>query len=229
MVSNIFKKSSLLAVALISAFTLNARHHSHDIQVLINQGDPNFNYTLFNGDGIECCNILLPRTNGGYYYLNGYIYPKGTVNPKNQSNFALDKDGNPLNEANSFGTFRCIAQFLTDVTFDENFPSEGTVLEDLRWDFYFCNDCDGHDGHHGVNNMTAFGQLMAGILGANEIIFSAEGLSMVATECNKHYNYIEKAKVYWNGDTETPQFLIKIRFRDKILFNGKCGESVQPQ
>lgn len=224
MVSQILKKSSLLAIALISVFSLSAKHHSHDIQVLINQADANFNYTLNNGDGIECCNILLPRTNGGYYYLNGYIYPKGTVNPKNQSNFALDRHGNALTAENSFGQFHCVANLLQNVTFDVNFPVEGTLLEDIRWDFYFYNDCDGHEGHHGVNNIIAFGKLLAGVLQANQVIFSGEGMPARATECNEHYNYIETAKVYWNGNVDAPQFLIKIRFRDKIFFNGKLSE-----
>ena len=95
MVAHIFKKSSFLAIALISALSLNARHHSHDIQVLINQAAPNFNYALFSlVSGLPAWTyntLLTPRTNGGSYSLNGYIYPKGTVNPKNQSNFALDK------------------------------------------------------------------------------------------------------------------------------------------
>jgi hypothetical protein len=213
MIAQLFKKSSLLMIALVSVVSLNAHHHSHRIQVLINQGDENFNYTLFNGDGIECCNILLPRSNGGYYYLNGYIYPKNTIDP-NQSDYAFDTHGNPLNASNSFGDFHCVAQFFRDVTFDEGYPVEGTPLEDFRWDFYFNENCDGE-----VNNINAFGLIKAGVLAANQVLFLAEGATMAATECNEHHNFIKTAQVYWNGNVEVPQFLIDIRFEKKIKFN----------
>lgn len=230
MVAHIFKKSSFLAIALISALSLNARHHSHDIQVLIDQAAPNFNYALFSlVSGLPAWTyntLLAPRTNGGSYSLNGYIYPKGTVNPKNQSNFALDKNGNALTAANSFGQFQASSNLLDNVTFDVNFPAAGTLVENVTWSFNFYNDCDGHDGHHGINNIVAFGSLSAGVLLANQVAFSGQGMPVSATECNKDYNFIEKASMYWNGSTVAPQFLIKIRFENKILFNGKLG--VQP-
>ncbi len=194
MIAQIFKKNLFFAAALVSAISLNAHHHSHHIQVLINQADANFNYTLANGSSIDSGDLLAAQTNGGYFYLNGYIYPKGTIK-QSQSDYAFDRKGHALNASNSFGTFRWIANLFADVTFDSSFPVAGTVLEGIRWDFNFNKPC-GSSCNPKDNDMP-----------------------VISTECNENGNVITEAKVYWNGNTNAPQYLIKITFQNKVEFD----------
>lgn len=217
MIAQIFKKNLFFAVALVSAISLNANHHSHHIQVLINQADPNFNYTLVNGGTVDSGDLLAAQTNGGYFYLNGYIYPKGTIK-QSQSNYAVDRKGNPLTAANSFGSFLWTGNLISDVTFNSSFPTSGTLVEALRWDFNFNKPCGSHCNPKD-NNMIAFGQLQAGVMSANNALFLASGMPVISTECNENGNVITEAKVYWNGSTSNPQYLIKITFQNKVEFN----------
>ena len=217
MIAQIFKKNLFFAIALVSTISLSAHHHSHHIQVLINQADANFNYTLANGSSIDSGDLLAAQTNGGYFYLNGYIYPKGTIK-QSQSDYAVDRKGHALNASNSFGTFRWMANLFADVTFDSSFPAAGTVLEGLRWDFNFNKPC-GSSCNPKDNDMIAFGELQAGVFSANDVLFLAAGMPVISTECNENGNVITEAKVYWNGNTNAPQYLIKITFQNKVEFD----------
>jgi hypothetical protein len=217
MIAQIFKKNLFFAAALVSAISLNAHHHSHHIQVLINQADTNFNYTLVNAGTVDSGDLFAAQSNGGFFYVNGYIYPKGTIK-QSQSDYAVDRKGHALNASNSFGTFRWTADLFADVTFDSSFPSSGTVLENVRWDFNFNKPC-GSNCNPKDNDMIAFGQVEAGVMSANDALFLASGMPVISTECNENGNVITDAKVYWNGSTSNPQYLIKITFQNKVEFD----------
>jgi hypothetical protein len=230
MIVQFFKKNLFLVAALmfVSIYADNDNDHhnhhhhkqhkllkSHHIQVLINPADPSSMYNLFNGSSITS-SFFAPRPAGGYYYLNGLIFPKKTINPLTQNCFNFDTHGNPLTEANSVGTFRAIANQLVDVAFNVNFPAKGTIVEDVRWDFYFNEGCGAT-----MNNMSVFGQVAAGTFAPNSIGFQADGMSMMATICNGTYNCVKRAKVYFNNFvncTFGPQILIEIEFENDIFY-----------
>lgn len=230
MIAQFFKKSSLIITGLMfisinatneDLYRDDSSHHvqprieeSHHIQILINPTDPSFMFNLFDGSSIVT-DIFASRPAGGYYYLNGLIFPKKTIDPKTQACFNFDRHGNVLDESNSVGVFRWIANQLVEVKFNNNFPAKGTIVEDVRWDFYFTKKCRAT-----MNNISAFGQVAAGVFQSNSIGFQADGMSVIATMCNGTYNCIKRAKVYFNNFNCTfgTQMVILVEFQNDILY-----------
>lgn len=207
------KKSSVLAIALLFFVALNANtKKSHKIQVLVDPSAEWFMFTGFNGSEIGT-DVFAPRVAGGYYYLNGRIYPKDTIDHKD-SCFSAD-------EEDSIGEFVCIAQLINDLSFDEDFPLD-TYVEDVRWDFYFDKKCD-----DAANTIIAFGSVFSGNFANNQIGFYGEGMPVIGTECNDNKNYIKKARAYFNTFNNQsnnqpcvfgPQILIEIEFDKEIEY-----------
>jgi hypothetical protein len=224
----LFKKNLFFALALVNVVAVKAdRHHdkmehSHKIQVLINSADPDFSYNINNGTGsVVSGNLLETAAIGGYSQVVGLIYPKGTVSTScacTTLNFAIDKDGNALNAANSLGFFYGWTAFLSNITFDAgSFPAVGTVLENVEWYLIFNSDCKGDN--KGANNIFAVGQLVAGSgFSTSNVAMVGEGFPVAASECNQGWNEVDKVKVYFNGNTVTPQYLMKIKFKNEINY-----------
>ena len=209
MISQFFKKSSLLALALLFVASISADHKkTKKIQVLVDPSSNSFFFFGNNGGGTIGTNVFAPRTAGGYYYLNGQIYPEGTIN-RNSTCYTTTKA--------SIGEFICDANLLSDLTFDPNFPAQGTIVEDVRWDFYFSKDCDGQ-----ANNLVAFGKVLSGVFQPNSIGFSGAGMPVIGTKCNDDENFIKSAKAYFNNFVSCeagPQILIEIEFDEEIVYH----------
>lgn len=206
MVAQFFKKNALIALALVFALSLDAKK-TKKIQVLVNPDDSAFLFYGNNGGGSIGTNVFAPRTAGGYYYLNGMIYPGGTIDREDDC-FSTSED--------TIGEFFCVANLISDLTFDGNFPAQGTLVEDVRWDFYFNEECDDQ-----ANNIIAFGKVLAGVFQPNSVGFSGEGMPVIGSKCNDDENHIKSAKAYFNNFsvcTAGPQILIEIEFEDKIEY-----------
>lgn len=205
------KKSSVLAMGLLFFVALNADHteKTKKIQVLVDPSADWFMFEGFNGSVIGD-NVFAPRVAGGYYYLNGKIYPKDTID-REDTCFSAD-------EEDSIGEFVCIAHLVNDLSFDQDFPID-TYVEDVRWDFYFDKKCD-----DAANNIIAFGRVFSGNFANNEVGFYGEGMPVIGTECNDNKNYIKRARAYFNTFQNSPvcvfgpQILIEIEFDKEIEY-----------
>ena len=206
MIAQFFKKSSLFAALLLFFTSLYSEHKTtHKIQVLIDPSDESFFFFGFNGSSLYD-DPFGPRVAGGYYYLNGKIYPKDTIN-HNSTCFST--------QAESIGEFVAIASLVADLSFDENFPVE-TFVEDVRWSFYFNNQCSG-----AANTIVAHGRVFSGEFVPNTIGFHAEGMPVRGTEFNEKRNFIKSANAYFNDFFSCiagPQLLIEITFEEKIEY-----------
>lgn len=206
MITQFFKKNALIAIALILVASIEAKK-TKKIQVLVNPNDNAFLFYGNNGEGSIGTNVFAARVAGGYYYLNGQIYPEGTIDHTDNC-FFTDED--------SIGEFFCVANLLSDLSFNEFFPAEGTIVEDVRWDFYFNENCEGQ-----ANNLVAFGKVLAGQFVPGAIGFSGTGMPVIGTKCNDDENHIKSAKAYFNNFASceaAPQILIEIEFEDKIEY-----------
>jgi len=206
MITSFFKKNTLFAAALLFFVALNADHKkTNKIQVLIDPSANSFFFNGFNGTSIYN-NVFGPRVAGGYYYLNGMIYPEGTID-HNSTCFSTSKP--------SLGQFICVANLIANLSFDQNFPVE-TYVEDVRWNFYFDKDCDNE-----ANNIIAFGKVFSGNFTPNAIGFHGAGMPVIGSKCNKELNSIKLANAYFNNFiscSSGPQILIEIEFEDKIEY-----------
>ena len=199
--------SKILSATMLSlvAFSLNASIATKELQILINPADPTFQYSLNIGGSIVH-NFLAVRPAGSYYYLNGLILPGGTISKK-QSTFTVDKHGNPITAADSLGFWECIGNVLVDEDLS-SLPSEGTLAETIRWDYYFNEDC-----HDYPNVMTSFGKAVVGVVEPAVPAFLISA-AMIGTRCNKNPNHYT-AKIYISSDS----LLIKLTFQDNVRYD----------
>jgi hypothetical protein len=115
------KKISILSVALLSIIALPVLAktiETNEIQIVINQEAPT-NVFAANIGATITDDIMTTLPAGTTIIQNGLIYPKGTVS-LNQQSFTVDKNGNPLTQLNSIGTWQSTTFEL--VEFDPNNP-----------------------------------------------------------------------------------------------------------
>jgi hypothetical protein len=239
MMSQLLKRSSMIALAIACVFPLNAvendaeealsraksnRQRIDSVQVVISPTGQNFGFTINNGTGeiLEPATLIMdPLLNGGSSTLTGLIYPADTVDPM-QPNFNVDKDGHVLTMQNSIGNFIQEATTLTDINFinasETPFPSAGTSAELVNWFMTFNNNCC--SSSVGQTNIAVEGVLQTGNVGSNQVIFFAE--NMPAIQAGPHAsgtNIVTSARVFFSQIaqvTPSPQMLIEIAFENSI-------------
>lgn len=124
-------------------------HRTKKLQLLVII-DPSYIFALNAGNGISY-DPGAPRPQGSYYVTNAYIFPGGTLS-KDQTDFSIDKKGNPIDQNDSIGMAYILETMLQTVDFSTPvIPPKGTVVEDSEWRLNFKYPC------RGENNIYAMG------------------------------------------------------------------------
>jgi hypothetical protein len=114
---------SAIALSFLSLTILAKTMETNQIEVVINQASPS-NVFAANVGGSITDNVMTALPAGTTAIQNGFIYPKGTIN-LNQQSFTVDKNGNPLTQLNSIGTWQQSNFQLVDSS-TSNPPVPGT-------------------------------------------------------------------------------------------------------
>jgi hypothetical protein len=127
----IYKK--LLLFSCVFMFSpVVAKKHTKKLQLLVVPGDASYIFALNDGTGITN-DPGAPRPQGSYYETNAFIFPGGTID-KNQTDFSVDKHGNPINLAENIGMAYFIETMLQTVDFGSGmFPPVGVPLNLLDY------------------------------------------------------------------------------------------------
>lgn len=205
-----WSKKLIFIFCLIVPFIIVTKE-TKKLQLIVVPENPQYFFALNDGTGINH-NGGAPRPQGSYYVTNAFIFPGGTVS-KHQSNFFVDKHGNPLDfENGTLGMFYIKDTMLQTVDFG-NFPAEGTVTETSEWQLQFNEECDG------INALFATGFAKTGIftIGQGDAILEFFMALIGGLGCNEnvhHNNCTAKVYVGENGETS----LIKIKFDKEIEY-----------
>lgn len=163
----------------------NKTHRTKKIQLLVIVDEPDYIFALNDGNGISH-DPGAPRPQGSYYITNAFIFPAGTVS-KRQSDFSVDKKGNPIDANDNIGMAYFLETMLQTIDFATPIvPARGTIVEDSEWRFNFRYPC------HGENNIYALGLGRMGIvppqLGKPILDFSFGVLG--ASGCNSYLSEV---------------------------------------
>ena len=133
----LFLLTSLLAVSVVMA------KKTKKIQILVAPGDSSYIFALNAAGAAIIYDSGAPRPQGSYYVTNGFIFPGGTVS-KHQTDFSVDRHGNPINLNDNLGMAYITETLLQDVDFGTP-PAAGTVIEASQVIFDFKRSCDDHN------------------------------------------------------------------------------------
>jgi hypothetical protein len=210
---NFSKKLLLLLVCLCMAPVAVAKKvkKTKKLQLLVVPSDPSFMFALNAGNGI-ITNPNTPRPQGSYYATTALIFPGGTVG-KNQSDFSVDKHGNPINFNDNLGVAYVKDTMIRGLVFT-NVPPVGTLIEQAAWSFHFKHSCDGG------NDIYAMGLAKVGNFPAQsgksiyDLAFGVTG----GSGCNRTIDKNSfKAKVYLS-QTGPVVSLVKVKFKKEIEY-----------
>lgn len=206
-----FSKKLLFFTCLLM-FSVALAKTTKKLQLIVAPNNPAFFLALNDGNGI-IYGTGNPRVQGSYYVTNPFILPGGTVS-KYQSDYLVDKHGNPINFDNdSIGT-----AYLMDVMLQTldliTYPPVGTVIEMAQWQLQFKKEC-----HDNLNSIFAMGFATMGILsvGTGQAAFEYDFGVTSGLGCNDNtHNNNFTAKVYLSANGQST--LIKIKFDKEIEY-----------
>lgn len=181
------------------------------LQLFVVPSDPSYIFALNDGNGIST-NPAGIRPQGSYYETNVFIFPGGTVS-KSQTDFSIDKNGNPINLNDNLGMAYFISTLLQTVDFS-NTPPAGTLIEQSEFRFNFKNACNG------INNLYAMGFAAMGTFPpqTGKSIITAFGGVVGGSGCNQdNQNNSFTAEIYL-AQTGSVVTLIEIKFDKEIEY-----------
>jgi len=105
------------------------------VQILI---DPSAQWFKFKSvvDGKVIRDLVTPRPAGSTFKEKCLIFPKNTINVKEQQSFLVDKNQEILTIEKSIGIWKCVGKALVDTSI-ANVPPIGTKFEESVWKLYF--------------------------------------------------------------------------------------------
>ena len=115
------------------------------IQIVVSFTDPDLflyrsnigKFSVGAPDSTITSDLSITNPPGSTYIFKGGVFLGGTVDP-GQASYTVDTRGMPLSGGNSIGTWICTGTRLIDWNLTGvNFPSEGTVIEEMNWSLLF--------------------------------------------------------------------------------------------
>lgn len=111
-----------------------------ELQIVVSFLGPGLFFYRSQNGGVITGDLSVTNPPASTYVFKGGLFPGGTVDPS-QTSYAYDHEGNLLTAGNSIGTWLCTGTRLVDWNLSGvNFPSEGTVVEEMNWTFQLKGD-----------------------------------------------------------------------------------------
>jgi hypothetical protein len=183
------------------------------LQLLIVPNDPSFIFALNTGTGITT-DPGASRPQGSYYEISALIFPGGTIG-KNQTDYSVDKHGNPIDLNDNIGIAYFLETMIQALDFSGPLPPMGTMIEQSEWRLNFKDSCNG------TNNIYTMGLAKVGHLPpqTGKEVYNLSGGVTGGSGCNRTIDKNSfKAKIYIPQTGSAVVALVNVEFHDDIQY-----------